>query len=723
MAFDLSTARPVEETDQPAPQKSQGGFDISTARPVQEPAGPQTMQTDAQPAAQQQPAAGQEQRQDYGAAAAPLEFMAAFNRGATKLADFLTTDQINAVAEVLGSEFRVPSITETAGAATQGNFMEPGTARDIVRGAGEVIPAAVGGGAGLTQAAGRLPASAGPAASRVAAQQAGGRAAVAPVAAPAESTAAGVTRQLGAAAPAADVGYGAASGAGAAAGREEGGEAGAAVGAILAPLLAAGAGASLKGLLDAGAAGVRALARSVDDMSEEGAATLLADAMVREGLGPDDVARQLADLGPEALPADVGTNFARLLRTASNIVPRVEGEAGRTLAQRQAGQGDRVASAFDDATGIPRLSLDDEIKRIERAFKPEIDRLYAAAREKSEQVLGGPRPTQGYSFGSPHLQQRETKLQQLLAGENIGGPAQAQAQRELTAKRLSGEPVTKLDQIDATKRAIDDQINSAMREGQMGKARSFIKLKNSLVSEADRAIPEYKQGRQLFAGKATLENAAEMGQEFFKMKPRDVADTVRNMGDSEKRMFRLGAKQALIDKLDTMQITRDKVKALFGRGGDAEKLRFAFESPQQFRQFSEAMQREANFIRTRRAAQANSTTAKQLFDESASFDALETARSAAGDPVAAASQVGRIFMGLKSKKGSEANTRALEMAGDILLERGMNPEKIVSVLKRGSEKEVSEALKRVAPTAVGAARRGALTGTAVEQLPAPDDAG
>lgn len=625
----------------------------------------------------------------------PLEAMAGFNQGAVDLAEFLTTDPINAALELSGSETRVPGIgdSDLVQSGTRGRFMEDGLARDVVRGTGQVIPAAVGGGAGLNQMAARLPASMPAVTSRMAAKQAGGRTAAAPVVAPTESTTAGAVRQMGAAAPVADAVYGGTSGAGAAIGEDIGGEDGALIGAILAPM----SGASLKGAFDLGKRGWSAMARSVDDMSEEGAATLLADAMVREGLSPDDVAKRLAEMGPEAMPADAGTNFARLLRTASNMVPRVEGDAGKVLSQRQAGQGDRISYAFDDATGIPRLSVDDEITRLNTVLKPKINELYNAASQKPLRA--------------------SDRLRGLLSSDNSVTRAMNKAQIRLSDKRAAGDQISNINVIDATKQELDDQIGVAWRQGENNKARDLIRLKNVMVEETDKAVPEYKQARDLFAGKAALENAADIGQQFFKMKSRDVSNTVRNMGESEKRMFRLGAKQALVDKLDSMQITRDKVKALFGRGGDAEKLRSAFESPEQFKQFADAMEREANFIRTRRAAQGNSTTAKQLFDQSASFDALESARTAMGDPVAAASAVGRILAGLKGKKGTEANIKAMELAGDILLERGMNPEKVVSILKRGRDKELTAALERVAPKAVGAARRGAVTGTAVEALP------
>lgn len=643
-----------------------------------------------------------------GAGRGAAEFAAAFNRGVTQLADFLTTDQINAVAQILGpemlgvteSQLSVPSITEILSPATQGGFMEEGLARDVVRGAGEVIPAAVGTGAAVSRSAAQLPR----------------------IASGSEGTAAGALRQIGRPAPVSDVALGGASGAGAAVGEEAGGAPGAAVGAIAAPLSAAGAGQLLRSTLSAGARGIQGLMRSLDDMSEEGASTLLAEAMVREGLSPDQVAARMRELGPEAIPADVGNNFSRLLRTAANKVPSIEGESGRVLSERQLGQGERIAQAFDDAAGVPKLNVDDEIVRIDNELRPQIDSLYSAARNKSEQVFGGPRPTEGYSFGSPHLAPKKTKLQQLLDGENIGGPAQAQAHRELNAKRLSGEKVTSLDLIDATKRAIDDQVTSGIREDKMAKARSFLKLKNALVSEADKAIPEYAEARSLFAGKASLENAADMGQEFFKLKPRDVDSAVQSMGESEKRMFRLGAKQALIDKLDTMQVSRDAVKGLFGRRGDVQKLKAVFDTEEQFKNFSDTLEREANFILTRRAAQANSTTAKQIFDERASSEALENARAVFGDPIAAASTIGRIMNGLRSSKASQANTRALELAGDILLERGMNPEKIALLLRKASADQVAKELRRVAPKRGAAAEAAAPTTGAVGAFePQPGD--
>lgn len=78
---------------------------------------------------------------------APIaEFASGVNRGITEGIDFFTTDAINAAANLAGSDFRVPRLTDIAqsqGVGVEG-FMEPGLARDIVGTAGEFAPAVVG---------------------------------------------------------------------------------------------------------------------------------------------------------------------------------------------------------------------------------------------------------------------------------------------------------------------------------------------------------------------------------------------------------------------------------------------------------------------------------------------------------------------------------------------------------------------------------------------------
>jgi hypothetical protein len=530
--------------------------------------------------------------------------------------------------------------------------MEPGLARDVVRTGGEMVAPGVAAGSVMRQAAVQIP----------------------QVLPRAQTVGEGIISQMGRSTAGGDVVYSAASGAGSEVGRELGGEEGALVGAFLAPAGVAGV-QSLGGLLNRGKQGMQALFKSVEGMSDDGAATLLAEAMVREGLSPDDVAKRLAELGPDALPADIGNNFARLLRVASNKIPRIEGRASEVLGARQATQGERVLSAVDDATGTSSLTVDDEIARLDRVLKPRIKELYSQAKSQSMRV--------------------SDRLRNMLEGKNPIGNARKKAEKiELAAKRLSGEEVTNIDVIDATKRQLDDQIGGAIRKGENNKARSLITLKNQMVSEADQAIPEYAQARDLYAGKAALESAADKGSLFLRMKPRDVDSYVSTLGQSERKMFKLGAKQAILDKIDDTQTTSDAVRRLFGKKGDVKKLRQLFDTKEEFDRFAETLKREANFTQTRRAAQSNSTTVQQASDADEAFDALKEASEAISSPQGAANVLGRVLSRLTGKKGDEAFTRALEEVGDILLVKGMDPTKIQAILRRGVKKEIEAELRK-----------------------------
>lgn len=141
-----------------------------------------------------------------------LEGMAAVNRGAAGIVDFFSTP-VNAALDLSGSDVRVPSLVSTLSPATQGNFMDQGLGRDVVRAAGEAVPAALAVGSALRQGASSLPAM--------------GQAS--------ESIGAGALRQLGSTTATQDAGFAALSGAGGAVGQDIGGDTGEIIGAVAAP--------------------------------------------------------------------------------------------------------------------------------------------------------------------------------------------------------------------------------------------------------------------------------------------------------------------------------------------------------------------------------------------------------------------------------------------------------------------------------------------------------
>jgi hypothetical protein len=105
---------------------------------LSEVAAPQAQQPQAQPAPGNQ-GMGEEALNVLG------ELAAASNRSVTEFVDFLGPKTANAILSLAGTDKRVPLLTESlAPTGIQGNFMDPGIARDATQVAGGLIPAAAG---------------------------------------------------------------------------------------------------------------------------------------------------------------------------------------------------------------------------------------------------------------------------------------------------------------------------------------------------------------------------------------------------------------------------------------------------------------------------------------------------------------------------------------------------------------------------------------------------
>ena len=485
-----------------------------------------------------------------------------------------------------------------------------------------------------------------------------------------------IGRELLETTPKQEAGFGAAAVAGGEIAQEIGGEDADIVGQILAPLTATGIKSGAVRLFDklfTNPKSVEQLALSLSSIQNEAAADLLSEALTREGMTVDEAISKLDQLGSNAIPADIAQSFRRLLRAAGNMNPNLQGRTARDLAARNVGQAERVAADVDLGLESPDMTVDQAIEGLREATAPAIEQMYAEA---------GATP---FRFSG--------RLKSLIEGDNSLGQARQAAESRLSDRRALGDEITHFDVINETKQVLDDQIGVALRQGENNKARQLTRLKNEMIIEADAQIPRYAEARATFAGERALESAAEQGELFLKANRRQVIDTVENMTPAEMQMYRLGARQAIMDKIDVTTISADLMKRMFGRNGDVAKLRAVFPDEQQFQNFMRAMKREAEFILTRRTALENSTTVQQAQDIGSFRQALGRITALFGNPVQAGSELANIFDGLGQQKNSRAFAEALQSAGDILLTSGMNPRKVREILEKGNTRRLRQELQ------------------------------
>ena len=419
------------------------------------------------------------------------------------------------------------------------------------------------------------------------------------------------------------------------------------------------------------------MARSLGSVQDTLAAQILADGMAREGMSVDDVIKELDKLGPDALPVDLNETFRSILRAATNANPTLRGQAKKQIYERSANQGERLRAEVNDVLDAPDVSVNQAIDDVAAIADPLIKELYKTSGEQALRI-------------SP-------QVKSLLEGDNSIGRAMPVIERRLSDLRAAGEEITHFDLINVAKQEIDDQIGFAIVNNKPNEARTLILLKNKLIEDADNTIPTYKKARNLFAGKIALNDAAKHGENFMKMRSREMTELVKYFTEAELKMFRVGARQAIFDAVDNTQMTADLFKKMFGRNGDVNKLRALFTDDPSFEQFYRSMRREAEFIMTRNTALGNSTTVTQSQDLSSLGKLKDTTRRVmsifAGGTQGKVMAMTDIADGIATGAGNEEFDAALRRAGELLLTQGMPPEKIRRLLEEPQSKAFADALE------------------------------
>lgn len=271
-----------------------------------------------------------------------LEFAAGVNRGATELLDFLGPDQINAILQLFGSEKRIPTLTDTLSAGTQGGFMEEGLPRDAVRAAGEVIPSAVGIGASLRAGANQLP----------------------KIASGGESVARGTLRDMGRSTAVQDAVGAGLSAAGGEVGAEYGGDAGRVAGTFLAPMAAPAAKAALsKAMTPSPDQMIKRAAPGVDQLKDKAS----------------QLYQQIDDMGVKISEPHVGKLVSRIANTVKNagFHPKIHPKVAAALDEvTVSGEGALSVSDVDKlrrVVGAAAKSIEPDEQRIARLMMNDID--------------------------------------------------------------------------------------------------------------------------------------------------------------------------------------------------------------------------------------------------------------------------------------------------------------------------------------------------------------
>jgi hypothetical protein len=309
-------------------------------------------------------------------------------------------------------------------------------------------------------------------------------------------------------------------------------------------------------------------------------------ALEKDGMTPDQaLAKMQAMSRGEITLADLGENTAALLRraTAAPSPARIAGKS--ELATREM---ERIPRVSEDLRTLMSGSKDfyTDVLDLTKKRAEEADPLYKAAWNSAPTF----NPTTAPDIAK--LRNLPTFKEAMKIG------AKRMADNELDI----ADPRNTLRALHETKIALDDMIESAMREGKGGQAGTLLNMKRRLLADMEKASPEYRVARQTFAGDSELLTAMKEGQQIYTMPELDMRKLIDRFKDSpsEYDAFRAGISQAMLEKLRVAGPTADPMKSILSRDAE-QKLRRAFRDDAAFDEFKNRLLQERTMLQTEKS--------------------------------------------------------------------------------------------------------------------------
>jgi hypothetical protein len=435
-------------------------------------------------------------------------------------------------------------------------------------------------------------------------------------------------------------------------------------------------GGVLSGVMSGVGSGVRAAARNVTARgSEKTAADLarerVAAAFARDGRTAEQAMLRSQKMGPEARVVDLGKKNTRdLLDTMATMPGRTTDRAETMIRNRQVGRAGRIVEGAQGMAGgrVMANELADLTEQQARNAGP----LYEAVRNVPVAADGN----------LQRILQRPV-LQDAIAQARVAAANADEAFPDIKA----GEAVP-MAVWDRIKRGLDDVIGLKKRGLDAGTANNAakstlsdaVRTKQELLRYLDEAVPDYKRARDAFSGPAALKDAMEDGTALFSRSAADIRSALGDLSQSEQDAFRVGAMQALRDKVGT-ESGQTSVLKFWKEPATRERLQAVFPDTRTFRQFQARLLSEGQLKLSETAGRGSQTAGRlsRMDDEGAAF---LSAAAETGGALSSASPAGMLsaVRGMYGRTVMPETVR--DQIGQMLLTRGPEAQSLLGDLSR-----------------------------------------
>lgn len=346
----------------------------------------------------------------------------------------------------------------------------------------------------------------------------------------------------------------------------------------------------------------------------------VAQAMLRDGSSPDQVAARMAKLGDDAILAEsAGFNTRDLLDTMATLPGRTKNYTEDLIRTRQSQRGGRIADSAQQQLSPTGARLADSVESLIAKRDADATPLYNQLKTVSITL--------------------DDDLKQILdASKKLGAFARAEKistglREPFSLQNFQKQTDVAMTDLDKVKRGIDDIISSKSATNDRGEinefGRSVVKLKQDLLKRLDDATVDpdtgvslYKVTRNAYAGPSALISAAELGRTVLNKPAATIRTLVKDMSDSELESFRVGAYEGLRDLAGT-QSGQTRLLNMWGEPATKERLKEIFPSERAYREFASDVAAEARKKEIQSVGRGSQTAGREARMEDVGAETLK----------------------------------------------------------------------------------------------------
>lgn len=358
-----------------------------------------------------------------------------------------------------------------------------------------------------------------------------------------------------------------------------------------------------------------------------------ANQKVLDTLEADDITTyqaqlEMADLGEQAVVADISQGLTDLGRSMAGYQGRGRGIAERLVHGRQRNQQHRLLAG----AGVDADELDDFTRGIARMLQnrntqatPYYERAYETVVRQTDSMADAlsviPRSILSkartlYRGDLDVLNEIAKKFPDTPEGRAAilrlnSGPISGREAARRTLQTPEGIDENSVMFYDYVKRSLDDRIGSSLRAGRRQEARNFIRMKEALLGELDEQVPDYRRAREIFTDEESMKSAVDYGRSLFSNSV-DLAETelaLEAMSMGERNAFRNGAIRGLVDRVERAPEMRNFASYLVESKRMRRLLSLAFPNEEVFDSFIKTAIAENRMAATRAGVTAGARTA------------------------------------------------------------------------------------------------------------------